>query len=104
PRTHRRGRPGTITSESGETTTGAAVSLEPTHERALLPRLERRGRHLRHGALQLRPGLLWTRRVRGGAPADARMVGVRRVGAGDGVLRRRRAADDGDRRPLRPLR
>ncbi len=66
----------TMRSEDGETTMTAIATI--THdERALLLRMEHCRRDVRHGAVQLRAGLLRPERLRRDAVEDTRMVGVR---------------------------
>src|SRR3989442_2221854 len=76
----------TITSENGETVPGAAGSIVAGHERSILLRLERRGRHLRHGAVHVRSRLLRSDRLCRDAPTAAPMVGFPGVGTGHRVL------------------
>src|SRR5262245_35494623 len=83
----------TMTSECGETTT-RGVTYGVAHADAILLRLDRRGRDVRHGRVELWPRLLRGERLRRGAPATPRLVSVRRVGADHLVLRRRGALDD----------
>src|SRR5262245_55660496 len=81
----------TITSGNGETPSPATASVARRDAHAILPRLERGGRHLHHGAPELRPGLLRAQRLRGDAPAAPRLVRLHRVGARHVLLRRGRA-------------
>src|SRR5437879_4336112 len=89
--------PPTMTSESGETRSVPPRSVVATYEPSILLWLDRRGRDLRDGDVQLRSGLLRPDRLPREPAAAARMVGLHGVGAGHGVLRRGCAAAGGDR-------
>src|SRR5262249_17475427 len=68
-------------SENGETTMTAIATI--THdERALLLRMERCRRDVRHGAVQLRAGLLWPERLRRVSGGGRRRSGGQFLGRG----------------------
>ena len=80
-----------------------ALASWPCHATPILPGLERRGCHLRDGALLLRARLLRAQRARGDAPAAAWMVRRRGVRTGHRLLRGGRPPDGLDRGPVRAL-